>query len=56
MQHTQPLVSVMVSLSAAAIRSPSIPMSPKSLTNTAIRRPVDLRSIWLSNVVFPEPR
>lgn len=55
-QQTQPLVSVMVSPSAAAIRSPAIPMLPKSLTSTAIRRPSACRSTWLSSVVLPEPR
>ena len=38
-QHTQPLVSAMVSPLAAAIRPASMLSAPKSLTSTAMRRP-----------------
>ena len=38
------------------IRSESISISPNSFSMTAIRFPCLFLSIWLSNVVFPEPK
>ena len=40
----------------ALSRSTSMPIEPKSLTITPIRRPSGCRSRWLISVVLPAPR
>src|SRR5271165_5279787 len=55
-QHMQPLLSCTMSSLAAMISSPSIPISPVSLTMTAILSPCSLPRIWFSSVVLPLPR
>ncbi len=54
-QHTQPMVSAMVSPALACINSSSMLSAPKSLTSTASRWPPAWRNQWLSSVVLPAP-
>ena len=55
-QQMQPLVSSSMSSLARAMRSPSIPISPNSLTMTAILPASGAPSRRLTSVVLPAPR
>jgi len=61
-QHRQPLASSTMSSSAQPGMphwrnvSPSMPISPNSLTMMAMRRPAAWDITWRSSVVFPAPR
>ncbi len=61
-QHRQPLASSTMFSSGQALSpqplriSPSMPMSPNSLTMTASRRPPAFASTWRISVVLPAPR
>ena len=55
-QQMQPLLSSTMSSPVAMIRSLSMPISPNSLTSTAVLTPCWLLRMWLSKVVFPAPR
>src|SRR5690606_2876150 len=55
-QQMQPLVRLMVCPSCRDIKRASMLMGPKSLTRTAMRRPLVVASRLLSSVVLPEPR
>ena len=55
-QHTQPLARESTSPSSAARSPSSMPISPKSLTSTAMRWPCGSASRALTRVVLPAPR
>jgi hypothetical protein len=52
-QQMQPLLSSTMWSPVATISSPSMPISPISLTMTAIFSPRWLARIWFKSVVFP---
>ncbi len=55
-QHMHPFgSSIMSSFSLVAINWLSMPTAPNSFTMTPILRPCSEVSMWLTNVVFPEP-
>ena len=56
LQHTQPPARLIKLSSRAMIRSSSMGRAPNSLTKTARRRPLAVRSRWLTKVVLPAPR
>src|SRR6516165_1055040 len=55
-QQMHPFSSSTISSSSATISSLSMPMSPNSLTMTAVRNPCWLVRICFTRVVFPLPR
>jgi hypothetical protein len=55
-QQMQPFASSTMSSSRETMSSPSMPISPSSLTMTAVRNPCALVRMCFTSVVFPLPR
>src|SRR5579883_1145842 len=55
-QQMQPLLNSTMSSPVVMMSSLSIPISPNSLTKTAVFKPCWLVSMWLSRVVLPLPK
>ena len=56
MQQMHPLFNSIISSAVFIINSLSIPISPNSLTKTAVLIPTWFFKMWFKSVVLPEPK